>query len=167
MADEISTSWESLLPDVFNLLLHKPEKIVDDTSIEKLIAWVSDVCISISSRSKFIQYFSTFLSNVKLLDSSTTASFALRVCAVLWRLDNSISKDYPTWIDIFVEVKASQMLWAEAVVRHAYFTGLTSAVTFDTGIEWIHDNKGNTCETNPLQIHPLPLGSTTIGFMVK
>ncbi|KAK3734706.1 hypothetical protein QZH41_011294 [Actinostola sp. cb2023] len=144
MADEVDDRWILVLPQVFDLLLSKPDKIIDDTSIEKLLAWMSDVHSSASSRLEtLLQLVIDFLSNENLiLQSCTTVSFALRLCGILWSKDMSIFKQNSMWIDLFSKSRNSEMLWREAVVRDAYFSGLSSLTELHTGLQWLQENKG-------------------------
>lgn len=140
MAAENDESWVVILPEVFNLLLTKPDKVVDDTSIEKLLAWISDVCGTSSGREKILTHVLSFLSSAEIFHSCTTLSFALRVCGIIWCKDSGSFKENPSWIELFA--KARDVLWQEAVVRDAYFTGLTSLAMFDEGLQWMQENRG-------------------------
>ena len=142
MAAEEDEKWLDIFPNVLDLLLKEPDKIIDDTSIEKLLAWISEVCSTSSGREKILHHLSSFLSNEDVSNSCTTASFALRICGTIWSNDAAIFKEQPRLIELFAKAKRNFVFWEEAVVRDAYFSGLTCLTVFVDGLQWLQDNKG-------------------------
>jgi hypothetical protein len=143
MADE---RWISVLPQVFDLLLHKADRIVDDTSTEKLLACIADVCGTPDGLATFLKQETGalhFLTSEKLHDSSSFvgAAFALRLCGILWSKGYNF-EDFSAVIDLFTRSRESEGLWNEAVVRNGYFTGLESLTLSNEGLQWLHTNQG-------------------------
>ncbi|EDO28066.1 predicted protein [Nematostella vectensis] len=88
MAADLADRSFSLLPSVFELLLHNADNIIDDTSIEKLLTWLGEVSSQRNSLEALLSGETgarEFLHSDKLFESSTSLAFALRLCGLLWR----------------------------------------------------------------------------------
>ena len=139
--------WISILPQVFDLLLRGADRIVDDTSIERLLAWLKNVCSTSDGLKMLLQQETgvfTFLSSEKLSDKKPCCigvSFALRLCGILWSKEYNV-KDSASFIDLFVKSRENEGLWEEAIVRHGYFSGLQSLTISNEGQNWLQKNKG-------------------------
>ena len=89
MSDE---SFQSLLTDVFNLILVDIDRVVDDTSLEKLLELLDFKYDDSSASSKFVKTrIFNFLSGVISAEQSQgemcigTISFAVRLFGIVYR----------------------------------------------------------------------------------
>lgn len=144
MADE---KWITILPQVFDLLLNDLDRIVDDTSIERILAWLDDVCSTSDGLETLLKQETgvlTFLSSEKLVDERPCCigvSFALRLSGILWSKDYNVN-DSSTIIDLFVKSRENETLWDEAIVRQGYLSGLQSLTSSNEGQKWLQTHKG-------------------------
>ncbi|EDO33477.1 predicted protein [Nematostella vectensis] len=136
MAADLADRSFSLLPSVFELLLHNADNIIDDTSIEKLLTWLGEVSSQRNSLEALLSGETgarEFLHSDKLFESSTSLAFALRLCGLLWRHEECF-EDLESMLGLFKKSTLdSNGLWGEAVVRHAWFSGLQSLCTHRAG----------------------------------
>ena len=140
--------WQEPLAQVFDLILFNIDRIVDDTTLEKLLEILQFiyntqegtlVITNCASLSFFLR-----LPDVQVC-SSNTISFALRLSGVICSgcegfrvLSDGNSLDY-----LFQEVLQKDGLWADASVRNSYFNAVIAMLKNIDGFLWIK-NSGNT-----------------------
>ena len=142
---------EVLLADVFDLILFNVDKIVDDTSLEKLLDVVEFNCNNVkeNGRIRVNPTILKFFSRVKHVECcAATISFTLRLCGIICNcsegfqvmcgLDNVLQY-------IFHEILKKPELWNDAAVRDSYFKAAFAIVNSNDGFVWVQNSGTDTC----------------------
>lgn len=140
----MSKSWFTILPKVYELLIHNPEAIVDDTSMEKVLLWLQESYHN-EKEMEYLLDANTgtfeFLHNERVFSNSTSLSFALRLLGILCARQNIyLLLDCDKgggFVGRFLQKAFSKdcTAWHEAAVRDAWIKCWSSLLDIDCGLE--------------------------------
>ena len=139
----MSMSWFTVLPNVYELLLHNPEAIVDDTSMEKVLVWLQEIFHNKQELDKLLSANTgtfQFLHNERIFSNSVSLAFALRLLGILCAnqdiylvLDSSKAGGF---VRRFLQktISKDSAAWHEAAVRNAWIKCWSSVLDNDNGV---------------------------------
>ncbi|XP_057310460.1 BRCA1-associated ATM activator 1-like isoform X1 [Hydractinia symbiolongicarpus] len=112
------------LPTVFSLLKHNSEAIVDDTSIERLLNWLEEICKEKSKR--LVDVSIPFLKAEEVWKHPVALSFALRYAGFLGCTNALHFAELYELIQQMLKKLVQHDLFTEPTVKCAYYSCLTS-----------------------------------------
>ena len=140
----MSKSWFSVLPKVYELMIDNPDAIVDDTSIEKMILWLQEICHDKNEVEKLVDANTRtfeFLQNENVFSNSTSLAFALRLLGILCSSQDVYltrnSEKGKTFVERMLQKTISKeycMVWREAMVRDAWLKCWSSLLDCEYGL---------------------------------
>lgn len=136
-------SWSEVLPLLFNLLVENADRIVDDTSLERILEWLKNVCETDRELQKLLQCGTVeFISREQVFSNPESSGFFLRLFgflvakAELFR-SFSCAQDGDFISRFLDKPKSEPGLWNEGIVRHGYFQALISLTEHEDGVAWL------------------------------
>ena len=136
-------SWSEVLPLLFNLLMENADRIVDDTSLERILKWLKNVCETDRELQKLLQCGTVeFISTEQVFSNPESSGFFLRLFgflvakAELFR-SFSCAQDGDFLSRFLDKPKSEPGLWNEGIVRHGYFQALISLTEHEDGVAWL------------------------------
>ena len=136
-------SWSEVLPLLFNLLVENADRIVDDTSLERILEWLKNVCETDRELQKLLQCGTVeFISREQVFSNPESSGFFLRLFgflvakAELFR-SFSCAQDGDFLSRFLDKPKSEPGLWNEGIVRHGYFQALISLTEHEDGVAWL------------------------------
>ncbi len=162
----LAAGWQSNLSSVLDLITTRSNKIVDDTSLEKLLTWISSIANDEEQRKYLLEPDSGVIKFLSppfqtIFACPVSANFAIRLAGILAGCCSDLCdvlEKRGTLDFMFYDGLQSSALCAVlkvAVVRNAIFEGLSSMLSSESGCHWIK-SKGYssflliTCR-NPIQ----------------
>ena len=143
MSDTERKSWSEVLPLLFNLLVENADRIVDDTSLERILEWLKNVCETDRELQKLLQCGTVeFISREQVFSNPESSGFFLRLFgflvakAALFR-SFSCAQDGDFLSRFLDKPKSEPGLWNEGIVRHGYFQALISLTEHEDGVAWL------------------------------
>ena len=135
--------WQKKLILVLELIKTNPESIIDDTSIEKLLSWLTETAADENQRSHLLHPSTNILgflssSPDSLLSNASCASFSLKLAGILAQCDETVCKmliECGSLQNLFEKFQSIDSL-RNAVVKCAFFEGLSAVVSSCTGLLW-------------------------------
>lgn len=137
---------ESLV-DVFDLILFNVDKIVDDTSLEKLLEILefiyNDPKENESVLEATILRFFSRVENVEVECGEATVSFALRLSGIM--CDSSEGFHVICSVNnileyLFHQILTKEKIWADPGVRDSYFKAALGILRSNDGFLWIQNS---------------------------
>ena len=145
-AINFANTWQSVLPSIYKLILRNTDKIVDDTSLEKLLDLMEHMNEDTERRKMLLNKTTlTFLNDIQHSRNSVTVGFGLRLSAIISNAPegfNALSDpDGDCFVlssnNLFCEVLQEENgLWFDAVVRDSYFIGAIGILGVSEGLLW-------------------------------
>ena len=136
-------SCSEVLPLLFNLLVENADRIVDDTSLERILEWLKNVCETDRELQKLLQCGTVeFISREQVFSNPESSGFFLRLFgflvakAELFR-SFSCARDGDFLSRFLDKPKSEPGLWNEGIVRHGYFQALISLTEHEDGVAWL------------------------------
>ncbi len=143
--------WKDSLSRVLDLIRTNSASIVDDTSLEKLLTWIS--CITGDPKTaKILVEVDTGILNFlspphkTIFESPVSANFALRLTGIVAGASSDIcamligNGTLQTMFCLSLVKEQSLGLgghiWENAAVRNAYFEGLAALLNCKAGYQW-------------------------------
>ena len=138
-------SLEEVLPEVFDLILFSVDKIVDDTSLEKLLE-ILDFLYNNPKENRnvakptILDFFSRLHSQHVQTCSAATVSFALRLAGIVchssegFRMLCSVENILQY---LFHEIVQKLEVWTDPGVRDSYFKAALWILRSNDGFLWI------------------------------
>lgn len=135
---------KNLLKDVLTSFLHDPSRFIDDTSVEKLLTWLSTVCSSQEQVQRIDQdWILNFIYDSLTQEKPVVVAFALRLIGIL--------AVWPSYFQRMEDSKCSNLLnlvaampyqksWNSASVRDAYFKAAGDLLAYRNSFNWIIAN---------------------------
>ena len=136
-------SWSEVLPLLFNLLVENADRIVDDTSLERILEWLKNVCETDRELQKLLQCGTVeFISREQVFSNPESSGFFLRlfgflVAKVELFRSFSCAQDGEFLSRFLDKPKSEPALWDEGIVRHGYFQALISLTEHEDGVAWL------------------------------
>lgn len=142
---EIINEWHEKLPLVLDLIKTNPDAIVDDTSVEKLLSWLGELVKNENERKALLHENTNVLHFIStpidsLLSDSSRANFSLRFAGFMAGCDDKICEMLianECLENLFAKFEIYQETYfSNAVVKCAFFEGLSSVIKNITGFTW-------------------------------
>ena len=135
-------SWTEVLPFLFNLLVENADGIIDDTSLERILEWLKNVCKNEQQLQKLLQCGTVdFLANEKVFANPESSAFFLRLFGFLasrTEVFNSLCVRDRDFLPKFLDKPRNEPnLWNEGIVRNGYFQALISLTEHRDGMLWM------------------------------
>ena len=148
LSDRPLKTWCQLLPTVYDLLLENAGGVVDDTSLEKLLGWLEEVCQDEFEIQKLLAADTgtlNFLRHEQVFGCTKALAVALRLCGIL-----SSKSDIFCFLlgnekgsiveDLFSKPRREPVVWSDGGVRDAYFTALQRFLGHEEGFSWLRNS---------------------------
>ena len=150
MAETSKKPWSEVLASVYDLLLENVDDVVDDTSLQKLLGWLEEICKDDESLQTLLAVKTgtlRFLQHERAFRCSKTLSVALRLCGLLCRKKEgfillSANQNESTVEKLFGKVAADVAVWSDGDVRDAYFTAMMEFMAHEEGFCWLQHSGG-------------------------
>ena len=149
MAAEHANMWQDVLPAVYELILSNTDKIVDDTSLEKLLGLLQHMSKD-SEQRPFLTNRATlkFLTDIQQSRNGAAVGFGLRLAGVVGSFAEGFSLlanpesscSFLSSDNLFCKVLKEGELWFDPVVRDGYFKGAMEILNVIEGILWIQNS---------------------------
>lgn len=132
---------KKLLKDVLMSFLHDPTRFIDDTSVEKLLTWLSTVCSSQEQVQKLDQdWILQFIYDSLNQEKPVVIAFALRLIGILavWPFYFQRMEDYKchNLLNLVASIPY-QSSWNSASVRDAYLKAANDLLPHRKSFNWI------------------------------
>ena len=134
---------QNVFAEVFDLILFNVNKIVDDTSLDKLLKMLEHF-YSDGNESFVVEMILKFLCRVKHVECcAATVSFALRLCAII--SNSSEGFNVVRGVDnvlefLFREILKKDDLWSDPGVRDSYFKAAFGILKSPDGFFWVQNS---------------------------
>ncbi|XP_068672973.1 BRCA1-associated ATM activator 1-like isoform X3 [Montipora foliosa] len=164
-------SWEEVLPFLFNLLVENSERIIDDTSVERILEWLKYVCKSKQQLQKLFQCGTVeFMTTEEVFSNPESSAFFLRLFGLLASEEKVFN--------IFLSVKGGEFLtgfldkpknvenlWVEGNVRNGYFQALISLTEHEGGMQWLNNRGLVNCALDYVSDRSMFVASSARSFI--
>ena len=143
---EEKKTWYEVLPSLFNLLVENADGIIDDTSVQRILEWLKNVCKNDQQVQKLLQCGTVeFMSKDHVFSNPESSSFFLTLFGFLAArveiFDSFKCGRNGDFVAQFLDKPRTESnLWKEGIVRNGYFQALRSLTEHKDGILWL----GNT-----------------------
>eukprot|EP00795_Rhopilema_esculentum_P009151 gene9151-16818_t len=148
------TILEEKLPVVLDIILTRPNQIVDDTYIEKLLTWLNTIASEkdngdflLNPKTNILQFLLS--EPVRLLESPICANFALRLVGLVGGSSSDACEmliDDGILENLFGRYQLNENLFVKsAVTRFAFFEGLSSMLGNSFAYSWVLKKNGFVC----------------------
>ena len=139
---ERKKSWTEVLPLLFNLLVENADRVIDDTSLERILEWLKSVCKNEQELQKLLQCGTIeFLAKEQVFANPESSACFLRLFGFLAskvEVFNSLCVRDGGFLAKFLDKpKNEPNLWDEGVVRNGYFQALVSLTEHKDGMLWL------------------------------
>ena len=141
-------SWTEILPVLFSLLVENADGIIDDTSLERILEWLKNVCKDQQQLQKLLQCGTVeFLGSEQVFSNAESCAFFLRLFGFLASRDEVFNSllcisDRDFLARFLGKPRNEPKLWNEGIVRNGYFQALISLTKHKDGMLWL-ENTGN------------------------
>lgn len=138
-------TWCELLVSVYDLLLEKADDVVDDTSLEKMLSWLEEVCKDDLAVQKLLAVDTgtvNFLRNERVFGCTKALAVALRLCGLLCSRKEILSvlsthQEGSILEKLFGKSVDDPVVWSDGGVRDAYFIALQQFMGHEEGFKWL------------------------------
>ncbi|EDV27937.1 uncharacterized protein TRIADDRAFT_52997 [Trichoplax adhaerens] len=161
----------NLLKAVLNSFMRDPSRFIDDTSVEKLLSWLSTVCrCEIQVERLGQDWILQFIYDSLDQDKAVITAFAIRLIGMLaaWpfyfqRMQNL--RQY-NLLDLLASMP-SQSSWKSATVRDAYFKAANNLIPCRRSFNWIVAKDMVTVGLSALGDDSIFVMKSAINFVVQ
>lgn len=142
-------SWPEVLPSLFNLLSENADGIIDDTSLERVLEWLKNVCKNEQELQKLLRCGTVdFMSKDHVFSNPESSAFFLRLFGFLAAraeiFDSFKCDGEGDFVARFLDKpRKDPNLWNEGIVRNGYFQALLSLTEHKNGMLWLRSTGEN------------------------
>lgn len=142
---EEKKTWFEVLPSLYNLLVENADGIIDDTSLQRILEWLKNVCKNDQQLQELLQCGTVeFMSKDHVFSNPESAAFFLTLFGFLAaraEIFHSFKSDGAgDFVAQFLDKpRADSNLWNEGIVRNGYFQALSSLTEHKDGILWLRN----------------------------
>ena len=138
---EEKKTWTELLPSLFDLLVENADGVIDDTSLERILEWLKNVCKNEQQLQKLLQCGTIeFMSKDQVFSNPESTAFFLRLLGFLASREEVFRSLNGDFIARFLEKPRNEPdLWNEGIVRNGYFQALISLTEHRDGMLWFRN----------------------------
>ena len=146
---EAKKTWFEVLPSLFNLLVENADGIIDDTSLQRILEWLKNVCKNDQQVHKLLQCGTVeFMSKDPVFSNPESAAFFLTLFGFLAaraEIFHSFKSggDGDFVAQFLDKPRTDSNLWNEGIVRNGYFQALSSLTEHKNGILWLRNTGRN------------------------
>lgn len=146
---EEKKTWTEVLPSLFELLVKNADGIIDDTSLQRTLEWLKDVCKNEQELQKLLRCGTLeFMSKNQVFSNPESSAFFLRLFGFLAARAEVFHSfkcygkgDFVVWF--LDKPRNDPNLWSEGIVRDGYFQALISLTEHKDGILWLRSTGRN------------------------
>lgn len=146
---EEKKTWWKVLPSLFNLLVENADGIIDDTSLQKVLEWLKNVCKNDQQLQKLLQCGTVeVMSKDHVFSNPESSAFFLTLFGFL-AARVEIFHSFKCggdgdFVSQFLDKPRNEPnLWNEGIVRNGYFQALISLTEHKDGILWLRNTGRN------------------------
>lgn len=164
-------SWEEVLPFLFNLLVENSDRIIDDTSLERILEWLKYVCKTKQQLQKLFQCGTVeFMTTEDVFSNPESSAFFLRLFGLLASEEKVFNiflsvKDGEFLTGFLDKPKNVENLWVEGIVRNGYFQALISLTEHKGGMQWLNNTGLVNCALDYVSDRSMFVGSSARSFI--
>lgn len=164
-------SWEEVLPFLFNLLVENSDRIIDDTSLERILEWLKYVCKTKQQLQKLFQCGTVeFMTTEEVFSNPESSAFFLRLFGLLASEEQVFNiflsvKDGEFLTGFLDKPKNVENLWVEGIVRNGYFQALISLTEHKGGMQWLNNTGLVNCALDYVSDRSMFVGSSARSFI--
>ena len=142
-------TWCELLPPLYNLLVENADGIIDDTSLQRLLEWLKNVCRNDQQVQKLLECGTVeFMSKEHVFSNPESSAFFLSLFGFLVAKEEMFhsfkcGEDGDFAAQFLDKPRTDSNLWNEGIVRNGYFQALSSLTEHKDGILWLRDTGRN------------------------
>lgn len=142
---EEKKTWFEVLPSLYNLLVENADGIIDDTSLQRILEWLKNVCKNDQQLQELLQCGTVeFMSKDHVFSNPESAAFFLTLFGFLAaraEIFHSFKSDGASdFVAQFLDKpRTDSNLWNEGIVRNGYFQALSSLTEHKDGILWLRN----------------------------
>ena len=147
--EENKKTWTKVLPSLFNLLVENADGIIDDTSLQRILEWLKNVCENDQQVQELLQCGTVeFMSKDQVFSNPESSAFFLRLFGFLAsraEIFHSLKYDKEgDFVARFLDKARNESnLWNEGIVRNGYFQAQISLTEHRNGILWLRSTGRN------------------------
>ena len=146
---EEKKTWFEVLPSLYNLLVENADGIIDDTSLQRILEWLKNVCKDDRQLQKLLECGTVeFMSKDHVFSNPASAAFFLALFGFLVarvEIFHSFKSggDGHFVAQFLDKPRTDSNLWKEGIVRNGYFQALSSFTEHKDGILWLRNTGRN------------------------
>ncbi|XP_078347834.1 integrator complex assembly factor BRAT1-like [Oculina patagonica] len=170
---EEKKTWTEILPSLFNLLVENADGIIDDTSLQRILEWLKNVCKNEQELQKLLQCGTVeFMSKDHVFSNPESSTFFLRLFGCLVaraEIFNSFKSDGDgDFVARFLDKpRNNPILWNEGIVRNGYFQALISLTEHKDGVLWLRSTDHIECALDCISDRSMYVANSARSLITK